>query len=257
MTDFSCCGLTLADLHELLSHFEDTHVLSVEGKSSASGPLATVPTYGDGVACDEFAPRLDPRPSNQDDLRPPSAFDTVFLPPGRPTTLYVDALARPAMFRRSTARPHSYHQASQVGSSNNYDDDLLMDLDLGSSLESLPLAPACLSPTLLVAGQADGQEHAAVVDSAPELDRPTGKTKKRSIARRADRPVDVETLVWSSDSSLGRKSRSSLASSAPRRQKAPKAFQCPHVGCTKSYLNPNGLKYHLNKGTCDFGDSSE
>jgi len=29
-----------------------------------------------------------------------------------------------------------------------------------------------------------------------------------------------------------------------------KSHKCPRPGCTKSYLNPNGLKYHLEKGTC-------
>ncbi|TEB33475.1 hypothetical protein FA13DRAFT_1708270 [Coprinellus micaceus] len=38
-------------------------------------------------------------------------------------------------------------------------------------------------------------------------------------------------------------------------RKREKNFKCPHQGCTKSYLNPNGLKYHLEKGTCKFDDS--
>ncbi|TFK36755.1 hypothetical protein BDQ12DRAFT_240273 [Crucibulum laeve] len=33
-------------------------------------------------------------------------------------------------------------------------------------------------------------------------------------------------------------------------RKREKAFRCPNAGCTKAYLNPNGLKYHLEKGTC-------
>ncbi|KAJ2917374.1 hypothetical protein MD484_g3037, partial [Candolleomyces efflorescens] len=37
-------------------------------------------------------------------------------------------------------------------------------------------------------------------------------------------------------------------------RKREKMFKCPHQGCTKSYLNPNGLKYHLEKGTCKFDD---
>ncbi|KAF8992288.1 hypothetical protein BDQ17DRAFT_231850 [Cyathus striatus] len=32
--------------------------------------------------------------------------------------------------------------------------------------------------------------------------------------------------------------------------KRERAFRCPNAGCTKTYLNPNGLKYHLEKGTC-------
>ena len=29
-----------------------------------------------------------------------------------------------------------------------------------------------------------------------------------------------------------------------------KTFRCPNALCTKRYLNPNGLKYHMEKGTC-------
>ena len=36
-----------------------------------------------------------------------------------------------------------------------------------------------------------------------------------------------------------------------------KAYKCTKPGCTKSYLNPNGLKYHLAKGTCTFAVSPE
>ncbi|KAG7089103.1 hypothetical protein E1B28_010812 [Marasmius oreades] len=31
-----------------------------------------------------------------------------------------------------------------------------------------------------------------------------------------------------------------------------KMYQCPTTGCTKAYLNPNGLKYHCEKGKCNF-----
>lgn len=34
-----------------------------------------------------------------------------------------------------------------------------------------------------------------------------------------------------------------------------KMFFCPTKGCTKSYLNPNGLKYHVEKGTCIFEEA--
>ncbi|KAG6901438.1 hypothetical protein C0995_012068 [Termitomyces sp. Mi166 len=34
------------------------------------------------------------------------------------------------------------------------------------------------------------------------------------------------------------------------RRRSRKAYPCPTPGCSKSYLNPNGLKYHQEKGTC-------
>lgn len=39
-------------------------------------------------------------------------------------------------------------------------------------------------------------------------------------------------------------------------RKREKAYKCPHRGCVKAYLNPNGLKYHLEKGTCKFEDAA-
>jgi hypothetical protein len=29
-----------------------------------------------------------------------------------------------------------------------------------------------------------------------------------------------------------------------------RAYRCPKDGCTKAYMNPGGLKYHVEKGTC-------
>ncbi|PPQ67970.1 hypothetical protein CVT24_003163 [Panaeolus cyanescens] len=40
------------------------------------------------------------------------------------------------------------------------------------------------------------------------------------------------------------------------KRKREKMYKCPDARCTKTYLNPNGLKYHLEKGTCVF-ESSE
>jgi hypothetical protein len=39
-------------------------------------------------------------------------------------------------------------------------------------------------------------------------------------------------------------------------KKREKAYKCPNWGCMKAYLNPNGLKYHLEKGTCKFDEGA-
>lgn len=39
-------------------------------------------------------------------------------------------------------------------------------------------------------------------------------------------------------------------------RKREKHFRCPQPNCTKAYLNPNGLKYHLEKGTCTFEEGA-
>ncbi|KAI5120704.1 hypothetical protein M0805_007666 [Coniferiporia weirii] len=45
------------------------------------------------------------------------------------------------------------------------------------------------------------------------------------------------------------------AQSAGGKRQREKAYRCTKPGCTKSYLNPNGLKYHNSKGTCTFAVS--
>ena len=37
------------------------------------------------------------------------------------------------------------------------------------------------------------------------------------------------------------------------RREREKTFRCPNEACAKRYLNPNGLKYHLEKGRCTAG----
>jgi len=43
----------------------------------------------------------------------------------------------------------------------------------------------------------------------------------------------------------------------PNSRRREKAYRCPTPRCTKSYLNPNGLKYHLEKGTCKIENENE
>ncbi|KAF2268193.1 hypothetical protein CC78DRAFT_551442 [Lojkania enalia] len=46
MKDFTCCGLTLASLHDLLQHFEETHANAPASRTSQSGQGGLPPTNG-------------------------------------------------------------------------------------------------------------------------------------------------------------------------------------------------------------------
>lgn len=264
--NFTCCGHTLTDMHELVSHFEDAHVvaLNADGK-----PLPPDLTSDDASDLSSSAP-VTPPPStpafDHDELATPSAFSTFhprlyrsskycFDPPG---TLSVE---------RAHLTLRGFRVHSQPGSAGGSDfDDDMMEVDSDYSPE-----PVCLSPTLLsVASREDaGQPHAsevvAATSPAPEADPqqetaghhspapPKPITKKPSLDK-AERAVDHKPITWAHQShSPGRKPKSSQGSGS-RRQKAFKAYKCPEPGCLKAYLNPNGLKYHIKKGTCDFGD---
>jgi transcription factor SFP1 len=50
MKDFTCCGLTLASLHDLLQHFEETHANAPASRASQSGQGGLPPTNGVSAA---------------------------------------------------------------------------------------------------------------------------------------------------------------------------------------------------------------
>ncbi len=43
----------------------------------------------------------------------------------------------------------------------------------------------------------------------------------------------------------------------PRSQLFSKPFKCPKPGCTKSYRQANGLKYHMTHGSCNFASPKD
>ncbi|PSR71237.1 hypothetical protein PHLCEN_2v12891 [Hermanssonia centrifuga] len=134
--------------------------------------------------------------------------------------------------------PSSPSQASSIRSSPN------------------PGQSMCLPPTLLTIHpfQASNEAEESALHPDPRLpmspagtpsvsDDEEGREKdKKTITGR------IKAKLFNSDSdSAERKSVQGLRKRDSRREKA---YKCPHPGCIKSYLNPNGLKYHLEKGTC-------
>lgn len=64
-------------------------------------------------------------------------------------------------------------------------------------------------------------------------------------------PVETECLSQNSFAKVKSKTvRSGKRVHRPRQRKKDKTYNCPRPDCTKTYLNANGLKYHLEKGTC-------
>ncbi|TFK27893.1 hypothetical protein FA15DRAFT_119366 [Coprinopsis marcescibilis] len=96
---------------------------------------------------------------------------------------------------------------------------------------------------------------AASEEPAPSAVPPDVKRKSSPKSRRATSVV--AEVAPSNDGGKVSKQRTKIAgplfgtSTASTSRKREKAFKCPHPGCIKAYLNPNGLKYHLEKGTCN------
>ncbi|CCM03601.1 uncharacterized protein FIBRA_05739 [Fibroporia radiculosa] len=192
-SDFSCCGVVIADLHELLSHFEEYHVVALDqddpldpsqdSDAAAHGCTGIVPSY--------------PQPN---------------LPP--PPTAVLGVLDSDA----STAglvSSGSSESHSEPSSPPREDPEWI-------PTRALPSLPSIQSTTVKPEGARVLITHNA-----------RNRVPKHPPAPKAQ--------------VLG-----TTHAHAPRLKKRAreKTYNCPRPGCSKSYRNPNGLDYHLAKGTC-------
>ncbi|GBE88070.1 hypothetical protein SCP_1202990 [Sparassis crispa] len=223
-TNFACCGLPLPDLHALLDHFEEQHIvvfntegqpvypgLSPPSASSSRSRSPSPPSLGSSVVLSY--PQPDP-PSYKD------ALDALLEPLDASYSL----VQAESTYRDVLARHHSPEYSSSSASSPVRNE------------------PMCLPPALL---SAPGDADATSGYTTPEYDAPEAR---RSLQHRdalhAGRPR-ARLLT-----AMERKARRAERLSPSKRRDREKMYKCPHPGCLKSYLNPNGLKYHLEKGTC-------
>jgi transcription factor SFP1 len=75
MKDFTCCGLTLASLHDLLQHFEETHANAPASRPSQSAQGGLPPTTGvsaAGVTAGQPQPHGEPAMHTQQGFQPRS-----------------------------------------------------------------------------------------------------------------------------------------------------------------------------------------
>ncbi|KAI0245973.1 hypothetical protein BJV78DRAFT_1258719 [Lactifluus subvellereus] len=194
-SNFTCCGLNIPDLHELLAHFEATHVESVPVfPEEPSYHPPTDPLYDVAHMVLSFPqPRTLPEGSCP---RTPS-----------PCPPMLDSESDSATSPVSMAGPPSPQDILARSSTPEL-------VSLSTQKE-----PIALSPSLLTTPR-----------------EPTCGPKR--VERRGPR---------------GRFQSQELTTTPRKREKL---YHCPKPGCLKSYLNPNGLKYHLDKGTCQLASDA-
>jgi hypothetical protein len=107
-----------------------------------------------------------------------------------------------------------------------------------SSTSSSSCEPLALPPSSFTWGQVQAQ--------TPKH-RPHRVQKLREDACAEDRK---RVIGPTSEPAGGDRKRSGSQQGQRVPKKREKMFRCPRPGCTKAYLNPNGLKYHVEKGTC-------
>lgn len=253
-SNFSCCGLSLADMHELLDHFEESHVVVVSQDGRPVYPCIS-------------------NSNNELDLNASKPL-----------------LGQCASLVLSYPSVESPGHAGEAALAEL--DALRLDtssLSSGStSAISSPIEPMCLPPSLLTIKPSARKSHASLdcaLHHGGHLPLPTSND---TLACR-DRKASVRRIKSKLFGGSGRADRRHANS---KRREREKMHKCPvssrhsltvlpramtlisllpyHVSVSavrryvlvffrdlrsdrstpQSYLNPNGLKYHLEKGTC-------
>ncbi|KAH9992206.1 hypothetical protein BJV74DRAFT_834850 [Russula compacta] len=198
-SNFTCCGLNIPDLHELLAHFEATHVESVP-------VLPDEPPYHPSTdSLYDAAHKVLSFPQ-------PRTLPEGLYPPRTPSpclpTLELETESDFATSPLSLAGPPSPQ-------------DLLARVATPEPVSLTPQKePIALAPSLLTTRTA---REPACGPKRVERRGPRGRFQSHEMT------------------------------TTPRKRE--KLYHCPKPGCAKSYLNPNGLKYHLDKGTCQLVSS--
>ncbi|KAH9921870.1 uncharacterized protein B0H18DRAFT_956455 [Fomitopsis serialis] len=207
--DYACCGLSLPDLHALVDHFEEHHVLVLgqDGRPTCSPLILSYP---------------------QPD------------PPAEPSSLF----GASSPFASTT---HGHLYPTLDGLEHDFSDGTSDSASSSSTLPSPnPSEPMCLPPSLLTV-------HPPLPpDVLTPRDAAIGRHKDQRPAHPKSAPAPAKHRAS--------KAKAQLLGTGPhpniqpvphaetqkkrRSREREKAYKCP------AYLNPNGLKYHLEKGTC-------
>ncbi|KAI3611642.1 hypothetical protein WG66_007782 [Moniliophthora roreri] len=233
-SSFFCCDVQLSGFHELLEHIEEVHLvlLNQDGK----------PLYHPKVG-----PLTDKNAEySKSKTRTHAQFGLTFPFPPTPTP--------PATCRLPVAVAfHEYHDS---GMAEYGDDD--RGYDERGSLERRKSFPASTTPSPAstprdVPPSSDSDMSS---DEESPLPSPISPSPTRPIPIISMGEMTEETSYQHEEivPNISRYKSVAHAPKANRRWKnvshRERVHKCPTPGCTKSYLNPNGLKYHRDKGRC-------
>lgn len=225
-------------MHELLDHFEEAHVVVI-GKDGRT-----------------IYPNTEEDSSSAQTVRAKGTSSIVISYPQPHPPLPMDA---------SVPSPQRSHAADVLDDFDPYEMDGISSNSSSTSRSSSTFAspsltsPTCLPPALLTlppnhafpsyAAPPDVEMHDASSSHSQFLASPTlHSTQPRDIQPRRPPKANVFEIGGRRTKILDSTIPSTTTS--PKKPQREKAYKCPHPGCSKTYLNPNGLKYHLEKGTC-------
>lgn len=259
-SNFQCCGRSLKDLHELLQHYEDSHVRIEDGEDEALSAgmfdfdtvLAADSLLNVGAEASSSRPvSSNARPFGYSDMAASSASSGLITPSPsldsrnrhgshvkRPRILTLgiepcdyanDDSEHCSAFDNTVIRPvDSYRDFHAYNSNHGY---ARIAPKRSHSVPALPNFP-------LINGENGFKLIHSILSSTadpPSSDNPGYHQAVPSSTQSAPSSGPLLSTYSSSSYSIGRSSND-------------RPFVCPVNGCGKTYKNANGLKYHAIHG---------
>ncbi|CCM00213.1 uncharacterized protein FIBRA_02241 [Fibroporia radiculosa] len=310
--DYTCCGLHLTDLHALVDHFEENHVVVLDPyapqaslqSTPLAGPSAQQVSYFPEHSTVPVAPTYPQGPFDPDDMEldmdhtsapssgassppdtpvstplssypsafvypgshpsstcpsprstPISAFDTTAVLPSRsghsPLSVGFPPASRSTMGGRAEEAFNAYAGYSDYSSllpgtvpsptsTTSPDGSAVTDPNGQYTARS-----SCVTPALLLNSSASNTP-----EGTPASSRVASPVPVSSLRAVAAAPASTSV---SPATAAGQTARASTTLSRPASSLLlSKPFRCPKPNCNKSYKQANGLKYHIQHGSCNF-----
>ncbi|KAF8972339.1 hypothetical protein BDZ97DRAFT_1022607 [Flammula alnicola] len=284
-SDFVCCGMRLRDLHALLEHYEEDHVLvlapsgqrmrldpmfSSSNTPASSRSSSATPSSPSALATPPSSappsPTLFSQPTEGPFASTTRKSSMTVAPVYTPFTpsLHVDP-SYPFPDTTETVMAHEpiYDEFSsdmypvfaktslaQSALSHEHED---VQMAYNSSTRDPP-APADVYDTDKAHPVAAATPKQVKFARTKELYPPSEDGSVKSAVKALNNAVSL-----ASSSKISKTKNRFIGSGNHLRNRREKAYHCPTPRCSKSYLNPNGLKYHMEKGTCKIeeGEATE
>ena len=236
--NYTCCNLQLNDLHALLEHFEQVHILVLDPTSTQ--PQAQLQVPFNPIVHDTKKPFID----DSDEMELDIDLGT------RPQA--ISSLSSRQAFN-PYARFASDYSSSMPGALFNGDDSSALHSPNAWQVQQQQpqqqqSQEGCVPPALLFSSSAQkhqGQSKNNLVKalSTTSLHRHQHHQNSSSISSSSSQPTSPSSATSiSHPHSLSRPGSLLLC----------KPFRCPKPNCNKSYKQANGLKYHMTHGSCNF-----
>ncbi|KAL1742963.1 hypothetical protein HDZ31DRAFT_65476 [Schizophyllum fasciatum] len=279
--NYTCCGLHLTDLHALLEHFEEVHIIA----NAAAAPHISVP--------------FNPQPGPQQQQQPQSYFpqsqqqqQQAYPTPFDPDDMDLDST--PAPSESSSPRSGSggstppdtpvstpldpYGQYSYSNPYSSPPSPAPFTGKMHTSFYGFPSAPAsgtqahdgmrssdtaagasCVPPALLFSANPPSAAPTSSTEQKPASAPSTPTASAATIPPpTVPRPVvraNAQTTPPGGEASTSSVKANSVANVLSTISSKP--FKCPKPNCNKSYKQANGLKYHMTHGSCNFAPAKE